>query len=799
MFRNYVKIAYRNLLSHRFFTALNIFGLSLGIAGGIILFQFITYHLSFDRYHRHAAQLFRVVTDLHLADGSVEYDQGTPLRLTEVLQHELPEIQDQAVLLRQHSFTVGIPLGGNWKFFVERENSAFTDQHWFTLFDYHWYEGNPQTSLKEPNTAVITRKLAYKYFGKEEPVGKTIRLDSKYNVTVTGVLEDYPKNTDLKVDLFLSRSSFQSFYPELEANMSRNWGDINSTTNSYLWLPGGVPDKRLEDSIKSITRAVFGADMASAYQFHLQPLKAVHFDIRYGAAIQGSLLSTLTLVGLFLVLIACFNYINLATALSAKRAKEIGTRKVLGSTASGIFWQFITETTCIAILATILSLAWIQLTLPFLNDWLQMNLGFNFLQDRGLLLCLLLMMGMVIVASGFYPALILSRWRPVDALKERITSIGSQWSRKGLVVVQNIVVQVLIFCTLTISLQMRHIKTTNPGFNKNNILMVPIPNPDKGKLLHLSHLVKLMPDIKSISFCFQAPLSDKNWAGSIEYDHKPWENFVARTIYGDADYLRTFQMQLLAGRNLQPSDTVQEFLVNETLVHKLGINDLQSIIGHQLVAGAIKDHPGVIVGVVRDFNVHPLYSALEPALLTTKRDIYQYAAIKFDPSNANDLRDKIQKIWLAVYPENVFEYHYLNAQIDAYYHKEDLLVKLINTSAGVAIIISCLGLFGLVSFFANQRTKEIGIRKVLGANVTALFYLLSRDFLELVLLSIIIAAPISWWFMHQWLLNFAFRINIAWWMFISAGSIAMLIALLTVSFQAIKSALANPVKSLRTE
>ena len=801
MLKNYFRIACRNLWKHKFYTALNIFGLSLGMAGGLVLFQFISFHLSYDRYHRKAGQLYRAVTDLHLPDGTVVHEQGTPLGLTAALQNELPQIKDQAVLLKVHSLTVGVSRANQWKFFAEQENIAFTDQHWFNLFDYTWKEGNATTSLNEPNTAVITQKLADKYFGKEEPVGQTIRLDNKYNVRITGILKDYPANTDTKIDLFLSRPSFRIIYPDAEANMNRYWGAINSTTCSFVWLPdgAGIPEKKIEDAMTRLAKAHFEADMAPVYHFHLQALKDRHFDARYGGVIQRPLLTTLAIVGLFLIIIACFNFINLATAQSARRAKEIGTRKVLGSTTAAIFWQFMTETACIVVMAAVLSFVWIRLALPVLNDWLRLRLSFNFFQDPGLLLCLLLLIALVIAAAGSYPALILSRWKPVDALKKQITSTRSVVFRKGLILIQNVVVQVLIISTFIITLQIRHLKTTDPGFNKESVLMVPIPDPDRNKLSLLEDQLKRYPEIKSLSFCFRSPLSEKFIGGSVTYDERAWENFSVTSLVGDAGYLNTFQLPLLAGRNLQKSDTVREFLVNETLVHKLGIRDPQQVIGHRLVAGALDNHPGTIVGVVKDFNIHALYTPIEPALITTQWNYYQYAAIKSNSGDQAKSLQIIQKAWQSIYPENVFEYHYLNEQINELYHKEALLNRLINTTAAIAIIISCLGLLGLISFFAIQRTKEIGIRKVLGADVIAIVYMLSKDFLKLALLSIVIASPLAWYFMNRWLQDFAYRIPINWWIFALAGVASVLIAMITVSYQAVRAAIANPVESLRTD
>ena len=812
MLNNYIRIAYRNLSKQRFYTALNILGLSLGIAGGLLLFQFIRFHLSFDRYHQKDGQLYRVVTELHLDDKSVVHEQGSPVPLTAALQGEVPQVKDHSVLLKMRSLTVGVP-GSNGgspdrpKFFSEPGTAAFADTHWFNLFDYTWIKGSPATSLTAPGTAVITRRLADKYFGKDDPIGKTIRLNDKFPVTITGLLQDYPDNTDLKIDMFISRATFGIFNPALDAEMQTSWGMINSTTQSFVWLPDATARDKAEAAIVRLKKQHFDSSVQAVYQFHLQPMKDLHFDARFGGTMQMSLLVTLAIVGLFLVLIACFNFINLATAQSARRAREVGTRKVLGSTSAAIFWQFMTETACLVFAAAALSLVLIKLTLPIFDRWLQIRLPFNILHDKELTLFLLLLITAVTGMAGFYPSLVLSRWKPITALKNKVSDTRSVLFRKVLIVMQHVVVQVLIISTIIIALQTKYLKDADTGFNKDAVLMVPIPNTDRNKQSMLEQRLRAEPDIRSFSFCYQAPLAEGNLGGSVKFDSRNWEEFVGRTVIGDANFQQTFQLQLVAGRPLQQSDTVREFLINETLVHKFGFSDPRQVIGHQATAGGLDDHPGTIVGVVKDFNILPLNADIEPVLVTTLQSRYRYIAIKLgDGGQAQQggvsqakARDVIQKTWQTVYPSDVFEYHYLDEQIDTYYHKEDLINKLIDTTAVIAIIISCLGLSGLISYFSLQRTKEIGIRRVLGSSVQGIVYLLSKDFLIMVAGAMVVAVPVAWWFMHAWLQNFAYRISLHWWVFALAGLLSAVIALCTVGYQAVKAAIANPAESLRTE
>jgi putative ABC transport system permease protein len=378
------------------------------------------------------------------------------------LQRELPEIRDQAVLLKVPLATVGVDGPAGRQLFTEKNSIGYTDRHWFNLFDYSWLEGNAGSSLNEPYTAVITRRLAEKYFGKKEPVGRTIILDDKFTVTITGLLEDCPVNTDLTTELFLSRATFRSAFPDIERNMHQSWGFINSWMQSFVWAPSGVSAAKIESATRRIVKQNFDPSVQSAYYFHLQPLKEMHFDARYGGSMRMSLLVTLVIVGAFLVLIACFNFINLATAQSAKRAREIGTRKVLGGGAASVFWQFMTEAACMVVVAALLSLVWVCLCLPAFHNWLFSQLPFDLLHDRILLSFLLALAVLVTVVAGSYPALVLSRWKPVNALKQQVTEVRSVVFRKGLVVVQHVVVQVLIICTIIITLQIRYVKNIDP-------------------------------------------------------------------------------------------------------------------------------------------------------------------------------------------------------------------------------------------------------------------------------------------------------------------------------------------------
>lgn len=799
MIKNYFKIAWRNLWKHKFYTLINVFGLWLGIACSIILFQFITYHLSFDAYHHNKKSLYKIVEQVHLEDGSTLYERGAPMVLVRAIKAELPQIKDAAILVQKRSFTISVRQkdDAGKKLFYEKENVGLTDKHWFNMLDYNWLGGSPKTAFNDPDNAVITHKLAQKYFGTDDAVGRVIGLDSKHNFKITGVLADNVDNTDFKCDMFLSLTAIKTLYPDVQKDFQESWSWEDSRNVIFLSLPPNLSSKTVEAAITKVQ----DKDAAKIFKYILQPINEVHFDGRYSGVIQKSLLTTLGIVGLLLIVIACVNFINMATAQSFKRAKEIGTRKVLGSTPSAIFIQFVAETSLIVLSAGLLAVLSVWLFLPVLNSWLQTTLTFNFEHDTALFAFIVLSVAIITIAAGFYPALILSRFKPVNALKNQVNgdSQSAGFSRKSLIVVQNVIAQVLIIGTIIITMQVRYLKTADLGFNKTGVIMLPLPDFDKGKTDFLRNQLLANPGISAVSFCYRAPSSTADKGGSIKYDSREWEKFVGRTVMGDAGYAKTFGLRIIAGRNIAEADSAKEYLVNEQLMQKLGVKDPRQIIGRKFTAGDLSEIPGTIVGVVKDFHAKSLYKAIEPTYISTFRSAYQYAGIRIDMKNRAEALAQVQKIWQSVFPDNVFEYSFLDEQIAGFYQKEDLLNKLITSSAIIAIFISCLGLLGLISLLTIQRTKEIGIRKVLGASVANITGLLSIDFIKLVLIAIVVASPIAWLMMSKYLQDFAYRIAIQWWVFALAAVIAILIAFVTVSYQSLKAAMANPVNSLRNE
>ncbi len=798
MLKNNIKIAWRNLWRNKRYAAINIFGLSIGISVTIILYQFISYHLSFDQYHPQSDRLYRVVTDLHLPDGSIEFDPGAPIVLGEQLKASLPEVENYALLLGKRSFTVSINAEGgfNNKLFIEDENVAFANPQWLELFSYAWKSGNPTNALSKPNTAVITKSLADKYFEDKDPVGEIIKLDNEHEVTITGVLENNPPNTDIRAEMFLSFASFKNFYPDIHAPMTSNWDWVSSSTSLFVLLSEKASLQQVDENLSNLARENLGDYLGNMYLYRFQPLAEVHFDKRYDGVIQKSMLTALGLVGLLLVVIVSVNFTNLATAQSARRSKEIGIRKVMGSSRSSIFLQNMTETAFITLLGFLVALVLVILFLPSLNNWLKISLSLDILGDVGLAFTLLTYIVLTIFCAGFYPAVVLSRLKPVSALKNQLDKAQTASTlRKFLIITQNIIAQLLIICTLIIAMQLNFLKTTDLGFDREMVVMVPVPDQVKGKMEYLRNQLMADPNIVTLCYCSRPP-SSEGGGGTIKYNNGDWLDFAVRSRPADINYLETFGLELIAGRNVSQSDTVREFVINEQLLSKLDVRSPQEILGKTIIAGELSQNPGTIVGVVKDFHSSYLYAPKEPLLITTQLNLYKKVAVKINPGNTSEAINHIQEEWKAIYPNNVFEYNFLSDQLAQAYEIEDVISKLIWLSAIVAILLSSLGWLGLISLVTVQRAKEISIRKILGASSSKIRGMLSLDFLKLVGLATLIASPLAWYLMNRYLQEFTYRIDIQWWLFVLSAALSALIVLMTTSYKTFKASRANPIKTL---
>ena len=806
MIKNYFKTAIRNLLRNKSYAAINVTGLAVGIAACLLIFVVIQFELSFDAFHSKKDRIYRVVSEFKTPDGTF-HTSGVPFPVAPALRVDFPQLKKVAAIYGNNNELITVPQEGKDaapKKFREENGFFFAEPEFFEVFDFAWLSGDAKKALTEPNTVVLTKETAERYFGDwKKAIGKSIKYNNKYLFKITGILKDVPANTDFPLKVVVSYSTLKN------TNASRNLTDWVSTFSQaycFVVFPDNLSPAQFNTSLVSFVKKHKPAEYARDGLI-VQPLGEMHFDDRFGnynsRTFSKDLITALTLIGLFLLIIACVNFINLATAQAVNRSKEVGVRKVLGSNRSQLAIQFLSETFLITLFALLIAIGIAAIALPFLNQLLRINVRMDFINNPTLPLFLVAVAILVTILSGLYPAMILSGFNPITALKSKVSAkmIGGISLRRGLVVLQFAISQVLIIGTLIVVTQMDYFRNASLGFDKDEIITVPVPSDsvNNAKVEYVRNELLKNPGISKVSFSYASPSDNGNWASDFKFDHAAKSTeFSANLKWADTSYFKTYNLQFVAGRPYQQTDTVREFVVNETLLKKLGIRNPQDAINKQLDFWD-GEMVAPIVGVVKDFHVNSLRDPLAPVVLGSWKALYQNINIKLKPENAKQTLAFVEKLWNDTYPEYVYQYEFLDEKINNFYRQENQLSTLYKIFAGIAIFISCLGLYGLISFMAVQRTKEVGIRKVLGASVGKIVFLFSKEFMFLIAIAFGLAAPIAYYIMHKWLQDFTFRIELGPGIFIAAILISVIIAWITVGYRAIKSALANPVKSLRME
>lgn len=796
MLRNYFTIALRNLRRNQGYTLINILGLALSMSCGILIFTLIYHHLNFDNFHSNANRTYRIVTEMHRDD--IAYARSVPSPLGKHLRNDYTFAEKVARIAALGEEFITLKKGNELMKFKEPHGVAFTEPSFFGIFNYPLLQGNKKTALTEPNTAIMTERMAKKYFGHENPIGKSFSLNNRITFQITGILKNLPTNTDRKTEIFVSYSSLKAYNPWLAHDID-GWLGIQDGNECFVQLRPGVSVAQVESVMPAYVKK-FRPKSKNIHHYKLQPLADMHFDARYQGAMEKRNLWALAIIGLFLLLTACVNFINLATAQTLKRSKEVGVRKVLGGLKGQLFWQFISETALITAISIALALAISYLSLPVVNTFFKTQMAINLFSDASLILFVMLLGMTITFFAGAYPGLILAGFQPIMALKGKLSqqNIGGFNTRRTLIVAQFVISQLLIIGMLVIMSQMRYAKETDLGFDKEAIILVRVgEDSTRVKINTLKNELLRVRGIENVSLCYAAPASNNNWGNFVKVDNQE-VNFRTSIKAADAQYLATFGMELVAGKNLFASDTTKEFLVNETFLKKLNIKSPQEAIG-KIIAANGGEMTAPIVGVVKDFHDVSFHQEISPIAITTFSSNYFVYAIKLNLATAKTTLGGIEKAWLQQYPDQLFEYQFLDENIAIFYETEERMLQLVQFFAFIAIFIGCLGLYGLVLFMAAQKTKEIGIRKVLGSNLIQILWIFGKEFSRLVVVAFLMAAPIAWWAMDTWLQNYKFRINLGLEVFAFAIGFTLLIAFLTVSYEAAKAALTNPIKSLRSE
>ncbi|WP_428331292.1 ABC transporter permease [Mucilaginibacter sp.] len=809
MLKNYFKIAWRNIIRHKGYAAINISGLTVGIAACLLIFVVVQYELSFETFRPNFKNIYHVVTQEKREDGFA-YNPGIAIPSTDALRLDFPQAKVAAINTNYGS-QVTVPDNGssggvNDKKFTENIGVMFMEPQFFDIFSATWLAGDAKT-LAEPNMVVIDKSSAIKYFGDwKNAMGKSLKMDNVLNLKVAGVIEDAQPNSDFPLKVLVSFITWKQ-HPN-DYGYSNDWHSVSSSHQVFMLLPPSESIDKINAQLKNFNYRHSGdKGRVSRIQF-LQPLSEMHFDTRFGNTIGDHLttkatLRTLSFIAILIIIMASINFINLSTAQSVSRSKEVGIRKVLGSSRVQLINQVIGETGIIVVGAVVLAVIIAKISLPYLKNIANVPDDISLI-SAGSLLFLVLVTIVVVLLSGVYPALVMSGFKPVLALKNKITaaSIGGIPLRRGLVVGQFAISQLLIIGTIIAVKQMNFVNAADLGFNKSAVLIIPgyTDSISLGKIQSFKEQLQQNSDVKSVSFASDAPSSENNWGTNFYFDHSEKELGITTFLkYGDVDYFKTYGLRFVAGKGYDQSDTIRQVVVNETFLKKLGIKNPETAIGKTVRLGGNKAFWAPIVGVVKDFKTNSLREIVKPIVISPRKKFESQVAIKIETKNLSKTVSKLQKQWENMYPEYAYNGFFLDDNIAQFYKQENQLALVYKIFAAIAVFISCLGLYGLVSFMVVQRTREVGVRKVLGASVSSIVFLFSKEFMILIGISFAIAVPVSWYLMAGWLQSFVYRITISADVFLLAVFSSIILACLTVGYKAIKAALTNPIKSLRSE
>lgn len=792
MFKNNLKIALRNLLKNKVFSLLNFAGLAVGMTAFFLIFLYVNFELSYDTFHSKSDRIYRLSCDIKTPSELIQ-GSGSSAPMGKFIKKEFPEVEDM-VRFYETSLLVR---KGDLK--IEEENTMYVDASVFSIFDFELKSGDTETALTDPFSIVISESLAKKYFGKESPVGQTVILGTEnYSSKITGVMKDIPANSQFKAEMYVSIETLKRTRPGIE----EQWGNFGATT--FLLLKPQSNPQALQKKFPSLIGKHYGESLKKdkmSYTLLLEPLKDVYLKSGREGFKTGNInnIYIFSVIGIFILLIAFINYVNLTTARSTERAKEVGIKKVVGAGSNHLAVQFIIESIIVCLVAFILACLLSFVFLPLFNQLAGKEVSSSIFENPAYLLQLFLISIAIGLIAGLYPAFVLSSFKPVAVLKGKF-STGRKGIilRKGLVVTQFTIAISMIIGTIVVYNQLEFMRNEDLGFTKDHILVIDTYQ-DKQKDAYKEEILKI-PGVKSTSFASSIP-GGGNMGAYSQIENKSGEMQAANLAlyFVDFNYIPQYKIKVVAGRAFDTdfaTDTTQAMILNEAAVRLFGYSSPDEAIGRKFSQWG---REGKIVGVVKNFHFRSLKEEISPLSIRINPEAYSLLSVNVSSKNLKTTIASLEEKWMQMIPERPFNYNFTDEFFNQQYRSEEQFGKLFFNFAILAIIISCLGLLGLALYSTLQRTKEIGIRKTLGASVGDIVNLLSKDFLTLVMYSFLIASPLAGWLMYKWLENFAYRIDLNWWFFALGGISAIIIAFATVSFQAVKAAIANPVKSLRSE
>jgi len=807
MIKNYFKIAFRNLVKNKFYTSINIIGLAVGIATCLLILLYVLDELSYDRYNSKANRIYRVNNEVKFGGNYFDLAQTPPL-MGPVMVKEFPQVEQCARIRWYGGFLVK---KGNEN--LQEGRVAYGDSTLFDVFTLPMLAGDPKTALKEPHSLVITESIAKKYFNAVDVVGKNMIINDTGNYKVTGVIKDIPTQSHFNFDFFVAMS-------ENEDSRNDNWLSENYST--YIVLRKGTNPKNMEPELNKLMDRYVGPQLKDIINLGLDefkksggfvrasltPLTDIHLHSNKVGELFGNgniqIVYIFSVIALFILLIACVNFMNLSTARSSNRAKEVGIRKVLGSLRKSLIRQFLTESLLMSFIALVFAVVIAWLLLPYFNQLAGKTIHVNLLFQPYMVISFISLMLAVGLLAGSYPAFFLSAFQPVDVLKGKVSKgFKGSWLRNALVVFQFAISIMLIIGTIVIYNQLTYIRNKDIGFNRNQVLVIQHTDALKAQAATFRNELLHISGVENATISGYLPVnynrSNDAFFTSPSLDQK---TAMSMQFWGvDENYISTLDIKLLEGRNFSPQFPTDSggLIINEAAAKFLATKNLLNKRLYKIEDVKTKKITELhIIGVIKNFNFSSLREVITPLGLVLRHEPGNIS-VRINNAGIPAVIGQIKNKWQTMASGQPFDYSFMDEQFNNLYTSEQKTGQIFITFALLAIVIACLGLFGLVTYAAEQRTKEIGIRKVLGANVANIVAMISKDFLKLVFIAFLFAFPLAWWAMNKWLQDFAYRVNMGWWIFFIAGAVAILIALLTVCFQAIKAAMANPVKSLRTE
>lgn len=793
MFKLNLKIAFRNLWKNKGYSLINISGLSIGMASCILIFIFVHYQTSFDEHFEHKDRIYRVVTNWEYQAGT-DASQGVPMPLANAMRQDISQLEKVAAMQSTSGVIMVKNESGEVKI-KEASGAQFVQPQFFDILQFSWLSTRPD--LIAPNTAALSEEKAKIYFGDwRQAVGKSIIFNNRTLLKITGVFQTPPANTSLPIHIAISYATYSQ-------RDNKSWGSVNSSSECYVLAKEGVSSTDLQLPMEQFTKR-YEDDNATGRQFYtFQPLTEIHYQDRYGNIAGRSIakkeLYGLSIIAVFLLITACINFINLATAQAVNRSKEVGVRKVMGSRRQQLLTQFLLETLTITLLALFVAAILAEMALPYLEQLFREKLAFSVFNQPVILAFMLGLVALVTLLAGFYPAMIMSGFNPALALKNKVTANASGLSlRKVLVIVQFAITVILIIGTLVILNQMDYLREKPLGFDSSAVSMVDVPGDSTSKKKYETFKTQLlgMKGVQLVSFCQAPPSSNNVMENTFSFHGQDNKDFAVRVSAADENYFQLFDLKLLAGKVYRKSDTISGYVVNETFLKKMNISNPEEVIGKELSQSG---RTGLIVGVIQDFNDKSLKESISPLAIYPAKSEYYTLAIKMNLKEMMPAMKKIELLWNNTFPNHIYSASFVEDNINNYYEGERVMGVLFKVFATIIIFISFIGLFGLISFVATQRTKEVAIRKVLGASTFELVRLLNGSFLLMVFIANLIAWPLAYIFASTWLSAFTYRIELTIWPFLIAMLISMLVTLLTVSFRSYRAAVANTINALKYE